>query len=316
MLITKTDDFGDRAVSVFGDSITHGANCPDIPNQSYIGLLKKKLAQKGLLRNYGFASVESSMWNTCGRYDEIHQVRRNEDSGWREERMPENLGTFALTAEQRGEAFDVDVSGAYEYAYVYYTSSIDNGTFTVTSGDRAVTVCSRERGGGARRAGPIRISDSKLRLETRDSNTVCISGFGYYNDLNGLVVNNYANNGLRLVGLDDNLIKTIARADTVIFSLGYNDSHFPTKKSEFTRKLNIVIAAARQYGARLYVNDLCWNLPEDNHFRRGLRRLAAETGGILIPQTDQTGRLDPIGAHPDVEGHKRIADALINAMGL
>jgi lysophospholipase L1-like esterase len=315
MNIAKTDDFGDYAIAVFGDSITHGANCPDIPNQSYIGLLKNRLAQKGLLKNYGFASAESSMWNSCGRYDEIHQIRRDENTLWREERMPENLGTFALTAEQRGLTFDVDVGGAYQYAYVYYTSAIDNGMFIMKSGRASVTVNSRERLGGVRRAGPIRIADGKIHIETLDNNTVVISGFGYYNDLNGLVVNNYSNNGLRLVGLDDNVIRTMARAGTVIFSLGYNDSHFPTKKSEFTRKINVVIAEAKKYSTRVYVNDLCWNLPEDNHFRRGLRHLAIATNGIYIPQTDQIGRLDPVGAHPDPAGHKIIADALINAMG-
>ena len=316
MTICKTDDFGDRAVAVFGDSITHGANCPDIPGQSYIGLLKQRLEQKGVLRNYGFVSMEWSMRNACGRYDELHQVRQGIEQSWREERQPDNLGSYGLVSDRAGLTLEIALSRPYQYAYVYYTATPDGGVFTVRGGGRPATVNTRSRQVEQLRAGPFCVADQKLTIESADNRTVTITGMGYYNDLNGPVVNNYANNGLRLVGLGDDLIGRMARADTVIFSLGYNDSHFPTRKFEFVRKIDLLIAAVRQYGAKLYVNDFCWALPEGNHFRHHLRRLAEKTNGVFIAQTDQAGRLDPIGAHPDAEGHRRIAEALIRAMGL
>jgi hypothetical protein len=138
--------------------------------------------------------------------------------------------------------------------------------------------------------------------------------------LNGYVVNNYSNNGLRLVGICDELLTFMANVDTAVFSLGYNDSHFPTDEDDFTHKIDLLIGGFTCNGTRLYVNDLCWNLPENNHFRREIKRMAGSVpGAVYVPQAAaimERGLLDTVGAHPDAEGHALQAAALQAAMGL
>ncbi|MCL2546017.1 MAG: SGNH/GDSL hydrolase family protein [Oscillospiraceae bacterium] len=320
MNLTSRDHFNNRAIAVFGDSITHGANCPDIPAQSYIGVVKRKLMQNYGLKNYGYASMESSMWNSGGRYDELHQITQN--TPWQELRDGKLLGTFALQSQQKGDSLTIALREPYAYAYVY--AAPGSGDFSVSNGGKtpvtAVTPSFAKEGKKGLRSEPIKLGGSAITITALTDEPVTLCGMGYYNDLDGHVLNNYANNGLRLVGISDEILEIMAKVDTAIFSLGYNDSHFPTDTAEFTRKIDLLIAAFNRHGTKLYVNDLCWNLPESDHFRSEIKRLAQSVShAVRVPQVTEIAErelLDGVGAHPNVEGHGLQAAALIAAMEL
>ena len=42
------DAYGGKSINILGDSISHGANAPNIPDHSYVGLLKKAVAKSSV----------------------------------------------------------------------------------------------------------------------------------------------------------------------------------------------------------------------------------------------------------------------------
>ena len=68
------DAYGGKSINILGDSISHGANAPNIPDHSYVGLLKKAVAKKFGVYNYGFTSLLCTFDNPDGTYQELHTI--------------------------------------------------------------------------------------------------------------------------------------------------------------------------------------------------------------------------------------------------
>ncbi len=79
--VTKEDPFGNHSIAVLGDSISHGANAPKIYEQSYVALVKQSLWEQAGYENYGFASIENTMWNSTGTYKEVHHAQLGQRVG-------------------------------------------------------------------------------------------------------------------------------------------------------------------------------------------------------------------------------------------
>lgn len=321
---TTKDPYGNRSINVFGDSITHGANSIDIPNFSYIGLFKKAITAETGSTNYGFTSIEGTMWNAAGTHKEIHQVVFDTKI-WKERRSGMNLGTYTIYSKVAGAVVDISVRRAFKKFCIYYATGGTSGVFEVVSGGKTIaTVNGYAETPGFARTEYINYDDvvaNKFSIRVgAEGKTVSITGVGYYDDINDVVVNNYSNNGLMLQTMSESVISFMCKADTVIFALGYNDSHFSGSPEEFTKKINIVIKGIKESKAKLIVNDLCWNLPNDNYYRTELKRLSDECGGIYIDYAAVYGDtiLSEIKdtAHPTATGHKLIADELMKRLNL
>ena len=184
------------------------------------------------------------------------------------------------------------------------------------------------------------------------SNPVTITGIGYYRsiDANTVTFNSFTRGGVSLMNLSDTVLRQAASADTLILGLGFNDfnfNHARVNKGEFKAKIDVLIEECNKNGTNVIVNDYAWANPEleptwidstrtaHTTVKNELRRLAKETGGIYIDQQAIYGDdavsswingRNEIGAsssmtkgdqvHPNHEGHKNMAKAIVEAMGL
>ncbi len=307
-----------KVISVLGDSISHGANTPDIPNQSYIGIIKHKIAEKTGVYNYGFTSLEYMIFNDNGQYWEVHTLKNHGFCAFKDGRC---INAYKLMAYEKGSYVDITVKDSFREAYIYYQSDKNYGVFEVYAGGRLVmTVDSGGESYKMKTAGPIDISgfdsaDIKIKVISENM-PVLLSGMAYYNDRSATELNNYGLSGLCLCELSDNVIDTICNADIVFFSIGHNDSYFADGEA-FTAKINTAAESIKKHGAQVYVNDFCWfSDPDKNHFKLELKRLAGETGGVYtdyaaeLPGFLESGLSD--WAHPTPQGHARIAELLLS----
>ena len=83
-----------RQVNIIGDSISHGANAPKIPEQSYVGLFKKAADAEWQGGNYGFVSLLAAIDNASGVYKEIHTISRS--GSWQTLQTGDFLGAYAM----------------------------------------------------------------------------------------------------------------------------------------------------------------------------------------------------------------------------
>ncbi len=352
--VTATDVFGNHSIAILGDSMGHGSQTGDIMNNSWPNILKKAINAKTEDDNWGFVSVEGTLWgqvlsNDLHAFPETPEGFKNPGDpgdGWTEYRTAELLGTKGLGSSKNGATLTFSPQERFRYFTVYYQAGPDYGTFEVLdSADNVLLTvdCAASEANYARTdmietdAMP---DDNKIVLKATSDKEVIFTGIGYYNNPDGVVLNNYSNGGLQLAGtgatatgevtgLDEKFLDLAASSGTMIFALGYNDAYFRSDMELFADKIDHLIAACNENGTKVIVSDTCW-VPADKLQRlmkpnievvKGeLKRLAEETNGIYLDQQDIHGDaiIDTLGdgVHPNAEGHAMIAQAVIEALGL
>ncbi len=291
--VQKTDAFGERSIAILGDSISHGASAGNIPQNSYVGLIKQAVNAHTGDNNYGFTSVEGTLWGAV-QCEELHSFptsscgfrdRNASGDGWAEYRTAELLGTKGLGHTKDGVWLEFSPKKAYAYFCVYYQAGPSNGSFTVsTNGGSKVLAdangkttvdCYAAQEGGTRTAfyDMSELVNNKIRITVSGSGKeVIITGIGYYDTPSGVVVTNYSNGGLQfagtgvasngdVTGLDKKYIALAATSETLIFSLGYNDAHFSNSRELFAEKMDYLISECQKNNTNVVVNDMCWYIP-------------------------------------------------------
>ena len=268
--VTATDLFGNHSITILGDSMAHGSQTGDIMLNSWPNLLKQAVNAKTEDNNWGFVSVEGTLWgqvlsNDLHAFPETPEGFKNpgdSGDGWTEYRTAELLGTKGLGSSKNGATLTFSPRDRYAYFTVYYQSGPDYGTFDVL--DSAGTVmlsvdCAADEATYVRTemiATENMPEDNQIVLKATSDKEVIFTGIGYYNNLDGVVVNNYANGGLQLAGtgatatgeitgLDKKFLDLAASSGTMIFSLGYNDAYFSSDMELFTEKIDHLIAACQ-----------------------------------------------------------------------
>ena len=360
--VVNTDCWGERSVAVLGDSVSFGAGCSgSITDNSYVGIVRKAVNEANGSQNYGFVSAYPTNWGNP-RSDEIHPWPTmtggpgvvGNPSGWEENDNGDFLAKMALTAYDKGATVTYRLADGYDYAYacVYYRTGTDYGTFSVGTGEgtafKALTSVNGESAyDGNNTASVVKRTDFFAVKDMTDGLTVCVdsdgkpvsvAGIGYYNDISGDMVtfNNYSRGGLMFSEVSDTVIDQAASAGTLILGVGYNDVYWGASngyfEDDFTDRVNYLIEAVKKNGTKLIVNDYIWDNPKTTtnqlqkamkeHCRAELQRLAEETGGVYINQSEIHGDAiiealnDNDGVHPTDAGHQLMADAIIEAMGL
>ncbi len=354
--VTATDVFGEHSITILGDSMPHGAATVDIPNKSWPALLKKAINDKTGDNNYGFTSIEGTLWSKPMSY-EMHSFPEAEEGfknrgekgdGWTEYRTAELLGTKGLGSSKEGASLTLSPQETFKYFCVYYQAGPDYGTFDVAAADGTVIASVDAAADEATYARTAMLDMSKLGEENQivltatSDKEVIFTGVGYYNTPDGVVVSNYSNGGLQLAGtgkaangdmtgLDKTFLEMATHSGTMIFSLGYNDAYFSTDMELFEEKIDYLIECANKNGTKVIVNDVVWDtsngdrLLQAKHARvpkvkAQLKRLAEETNGVYIDQQAIHG--DAIlatlddGVHPNADGHAMLAASILEAMGL
>lgn len=354
--VTATDLFGEHSITILGDSISHGATSIDVPNNSWVGLVKQAVNEASGDNNYGFTTVEGTLWGATQSY-EMHKFPATPDgfrdraasgTGWAEYRTAELLGTKGLGSGKEGATLTFTPQQRFNYFCVYYQAGPAYGSFDVcdSAGNVLTSVDANAEADGYARTEMLDMTalpdDLQIVLKATSDKEIIFTGIGYYDNPDGVVVSNYANGGLQfagtgvsangdVTGLDNKFIDLAVSSGTMIFALGYNDAHFRSDYDLFSEKIDYLIQKANENGTKVIVNDLCWDFsstdkiylakyPKVPFVKEELKRLAEETDGVYVDQQAIHGEaiLDTIsdGAHPNAEGHAMIAQAVIDAMGL
>ncbi len=354
--VTATDAFGEHSIVILGDSISAGASAVDIPYKSWAGILREAVNAKTGDRNYGFASVEGTLWSTPNSFN-IHKFpdsnvgfkdRGKAGKGFTEYRTAELLGTKGLGSSCEGATLTFTVQERFNYFCVYYEGGPDYGTFDVldSAGNVLASVDAAAAEEGYTRTEMLDMTvlpeDNQIILKSTSDKEVIFTGLGYYDTPGGVVVSNYSNGGLQFAGtgmnaegnttgLDKKFLDLAATSGTMIFALGYNDVMFMSDKDLFAEKMDHLIAAVKASGTKVIVNDYCWDksgedklfyarYPRFDFVKSEYKRLVEETGGVYVDQQAVNGDkiLDTLvdGVHPDAEGHAMMGKAILEAMGL
>lgn len=357
-----TDVFGNHSITILGDSMGHGSQTGDIYENSWPNLLKKVINKKTGDNNHGFVTVEGTLWGKTVSH-ELHAFPETEQGfknpgargdAWTEYRTAELLGTKGLGSSVKDAELTFTVREKYTYFCVYYQTGPDYGEFEVrdskgkalTNADGKTQISCENSEEIYARTAFYKMDDLqddlKIVLHVNTDEEVIFTGFGYYNTLDGVVVNNYSNGGLQFAGtgktstgettgLDERFLDLAATSGTVIFALGYNDAYFTTDMDLFAQRVDYLVDAVNKNGVKLIVSDCVWDksatkknfaklYPRVAQVKEQLKRLAEETGGVYLDQQAIHGDalIDSCedGVHPNADGHAMIAQSIVEALGL
>lgn len=325
--------FGYNCINIIGDSITHGANAPDIYKNSWAELLRKSLQSKYNTFNQGFEKAWGTIGNTIQSnmktfHETIYGTNWNKNG---EETNNISLSSCYTTSTQGELHFIPRKSSKFR---IIYESVQDGGTFNywLKSNPNVKLTCNTFVSSGISRPFYTDILECKLGDEiviknTTEGKTIKILGVQYFENEKDLMINNYGRSGSKLFEISDDVLYDYAKAGIIFFSFGHNDSFFPQNDTLFTQKINTFINAVKETGAFVVVNDFCWNRSENYHTRKELKRLAKEVDGLYIGYTEMlygegdinnwiTSGFLSDASHPSLKGHRNIHNIICDKLNL
>ncbi len=345
--LTGKDMYGDKSVNIIGDSISQGFNAPRLYDQSWASLFKNSLNKENGTYNLGFVSLHD--FDDWGVEDcsEIHKVEVTK-SGWVNKSVANSgktPGCYSYTAGANTEGATLQISvdrmegGANRHIngfYLYYVEAPDYGSFDVlVNGEKLTTInCNSATANYCARSPYIALPEDcgndviiEIVKLTNGVEPVTIAGIGYIDDPDAVTVNNYSLGGLQLLDMDDSLLRNLAKANVVIFTMGTNDAGLKNDIAKFKKKLDVVVEACKENGSILIVGDVIWARYGNEYwatdYKNALREMARNADGYVVDFTElpinsvldlTTDKADI--CHPTVAGHKLMAEKLCRFFGL
>ncbi|MEG0571400.1 MAG: hypothetical protein RR497_07130, partial [Oscillospiraceae bacterium] len=221
-LFTVKDICDFHSINVLGDSISHGANAPNIPKDSVVGLLKKAVNKKWKGNNYGFTSLLCTLSNNHGVYKEIHCCDLS--GNWQASENGNYLGAYVLKSSNKFDKLVIKPKKAEKYFTVFYEETPQGGSFDIlVNGTLVKTISAKADITNCVKKTKLIPTNStskvQITIENKNDIPILITGIGYYNTKTGVVVNNYSRSGLQLIQVSDDIIKAVCKTDVLIFSL-------------------------------------------------------------------------------------------------
>lgn len=328
------------SINVLGDSITHGANVADIHNDSYAGVLRKLTNIEFSGSSVGFVTINDSISNSEGTYQEIHTVTRS--GAWTDKTLgdaSDSLSGYKLTSNVAGSTLTISVPTMNKNFKVAYLRNSTAGSFTVST-DGGSTVLATVNTQGAQgnlftSSFPLEDLGSGLSEITIEviSGTIDITGIKYFDEANSPTFNVFAQSGRKIQFMSDEVIELASKTNRMLFfSLGFNDAGATgSDQDAVIERLEYLAARCKANFTKLVVSDFLWGISYDHWLRVKLRELAiAVNGATYIPFPDlfkregyriASGTLKDTygflsdGAHPTRLGHRIIAETLAKCVG-
>lgn len=319
----KKNFYNEDAINNIGDSISHGANAPDIPNDSYIGILRKMINAEFNNNSYGFTSMMYQMTNTAGTYTEIHEISMGNYQDWTYETTYDRLMFASYATTVNNSPLSFSVKKPFKYIRVYYEQNADGGEFEVLVNN--VLVSTVNYTGTTKFAAtafiPITVTGAFTIILRKKSGIgkITFNGMGYYEKNDSVTLQNFARSGTRLSLIPNNVLDVICNAGVVIFSLGHNDNGDSTVTLDmFKQKIAYCKSIFQANNTLVVVNDLIYDSLATNGFKQELKKLSDDLGGLYINVMEdvwKTVRADVVtkgytsdSSHPTPLGHQLIAE--------
>ncbi|HBC3836232.1 TPA: phage tail protein [Vibrio parahaemolyticus] len=341
----KGNTWGTKPVNILGDSISHGANVESIPNDSWVGIIRKLLNLQFGATNHGFVTICDKMTNSHGTFQEIHKLTKTGNwlslSGSNASHLMNGYAYYSSTA---GDTLELEVPTISKEFRVWYDRKIGGGSFKLYVNDALVTTMStaspdQSGEGGFYWSGSHELKDNgtgkcTIKIEVVGDGVVTIMGLSYLDDWSQFQVNNFSQSGRKARDLSESVITNAVKgAASVVFALGHNDQSLTGAEKESTlNNLDLLADKCIEFGTKLYILDFCWSRDYSNYVRDKLREISRKVPRctyLNIPEyfridgatvgssvlIDEYGFLSD-GSHPTKFGHQVIAETLANAMGL
>ena len=318
---------GYRTINLLGDSISHGANAPDIANDAWTGIMRKFLQVEFDALNHGFISVYDRMENAKGVYQDAHTITRS--GAWSVNNNNAVMGLYTATSSVIGDKLTVTMRKPAKFVQVWHTGG--GGVFNVMqNGVQTATItCS-----GA--AGTIGLSSAfsvtalsypfTFELVKADNTPTSISGIQYMYNNDDFVLNNFARSGAQLGQIANSVIDEAVDTNVLFLALGHNDEQVDNY-ADFKNKLDYIKTKVLSNGAYVVVCDFIWRREiETDRFKQALKAFSdAVPNSIYVNFSDhwgtdvtklQTRGVLSDGSHPSVRGHMLIAEKIAKEIGL
>ncbi|MDT8923748.1 SGNH/GDSL hydrolase family protein [Pseudomonas taiwanensis] len=337
-------------IYVLGDSISHGAFALDLYRNSWVNVFKRMVNLEFGVNSYGFVPM-MSLGSGATLSTDIEQLTFTNTAGGSNRWSARSAATgsyvpqgLSWVSTNVGDILRTQVPCFQRRAYIWYIANPGGGSFTVkVNGALQATV---NTASATRRLIMVQVvaltadasGDAIIECETtlaNSSNPVELCGFSYVANSNTLMVNNFSQSGRRLRWMDEATIQAMMQGTAMfVMALGYNDAGDNLADSayfaEFKQRIDWLIQYASLYDVPVVVPDFVWPFGPSDITRQELQRLANETKGVYIPFPDYFSKLGPTtneyrvntlklfqdGAHPNVAGHKYIAETIAKSVGL
>lgn len=330
-----------KLVTIIGDSISHGASAGgSLYLNGWVNIFKRCFNNEFQTYSYGYAPTTSiSGWR------EVHEVAFLPNSAsWTGKEGQDGADIqqgLSFTTTDVGASQRVVVPTFQGRCLIHYVKRPDGATATISVNGTVVQNVSTNGSYDVTPIFVVPMTDSKgiCTIEIANTNGGALEIMGYSfisNASDEIKLMNYSISGRRLAYMSTVAMDAIFNeAAMVIMALGYNDSSFvnsdPAYAATFKTKIDYLISKSLAKGVPLVVPDFCWDSAPDSEVRKQLKRLAQATSGLYIPFPDffnigrsitnndfrvNTLKLFVDGAHPNINGHKLIAEAMAKAMQL
>jgi lysophospholipase L1-like esterase len=343
-------------INILGDSISHGAFALNLFTNSWVNILKRMFnAENEQLATSGYGDSSSygfTPWFNVGSgvtlSSDIHTS--NNISGFTtlvNENATNSPSGSLLRSTASGGIIDFTVPTFQGKMRIYYIKQAGGGSFTivpvsinVTEGSALATV-DTSVGTGVGYV-DVDITDNtrgnfRYRVKSTTSGTVdIVAGANYLANIELSPVNNFSNSGRSLVDCSEQVIAdAIDGAQLFICALGYNDfadaNASPAYLLEFKQRVDWIIEYANLHNTPVVWLDFVWSEPLTSPVRAEMSRIETECNGYVLRLPEMlradggvingTYLVDTLkmwtdAAHPNVTGHKWIAETVAKFLGL
>lgn len=339
--------WGGRGVSILGDSISHMAFSRDAYRNNWTNILKRCINAEFDTSSYGFVSLLATLGSGGTLSKEIHSVTRS--GTWAELTLDQcewSVSGFALESSEAASELVVSVPTFQRFFGVWYHSFVGGGSFEIyVNGVLKATVNTNGSEGSTRTSalniGALAMADGgkgacAITLKVI-SGTVRLIGISYENTDYDHQVSNFSQSSRRLRWVSQEVIQKVVKGSTsFIMCLGYNDNASaeadPDYLAAIKQRIDWIISEATTYGVKVFVLDFVWIRGLTRAVPKELKRCADSIPGATYVRfadylkidasladgawlTDSI-RLFDDSAHPNVLGHKMVAETIAKVMGL
>lgn len=243
----KRDKFGFYSIDFIGDSITEGYDSSNHATKSYFALVRNSLLKYHGSSNVGYVNLTNR-----GFYHNIERV-----GTWTQTQDYKALGNQSNETNEIGASLKLWVINPQRFFKICYSTAPGMGSFEVyneESGEILATInCNSEEkyNNISQEFSFSEISSSRLIKIVCKGGNIRINGIWYYDDINKLMVNNYARSGMTLTDTSTQLIDDMTSSSLTFFALNHNDGYSQTYKD----KLDIVCNKILSNNGSIFILD-------------------------------------------------------------
>jgi len=340
---SRVNAWGIRTMNILGDSISHGANVADIPNDSWVGIFRKMVNAEFGANNYGFCSINSTISNAQGTFQELHNVSTS--GTWATESSVTDdsmMNGYAFKSSTVDSKLTIIAPVSNKYFKVWYKGNAlgsyelrINGLIITTE---STAVASGQEGGWYWHSGRI-MEDNFYGSCTIEiivkTGEVQIMGVSYLDaDWREFQLNNFSQSGRRIQYLSEQVIDRATKdCEALVFALNHNDQNsVGADQLAVIANINHLIAYANTNDCKVYILDFCWHADNAHWLRVELERARIEINkaelvsfpdmfnlsGDVATTNETITELSFLSdsSHPTMFGHRVIAETLAKVMGL